>query len=669
MNLFIKKFLIFISLYFITLYFLIGILIILLIIMYCGYIYKLGQFIYKKRYFEIINDHDQNLLENQKHQSFSKTPTLCYYDNEKKKNKRGSIEIQDILYFYISKEFAYNRGNVFGFELTTPGCVYYFYTNTESERIYWIEAITTISSKLKQNKIDKRINDSIESTNFSPKSPQLSIKNDDDEGDNQNGEKIEQINNIEIKKELNNHDNHIHNNKETINEIFNLIDNLNNKKVKLLNYKNKLNIEIINKLNIQNSHLNHLNEINKLKNQIIEIQFKINSTIHPLLKSELKSIKIFLNGSINNSFINTTISNDESKLIEIVNQYETINENKNNNEEVEIKENIKFTKDQLIIKKNILKEEINQTNNNITSSFTNFNILCNKISQYNTNNKIINTINNYDENMECNEIKKCNILEVLFKEGNINQLEEFERIKEETKEIVNDIDKKIIIIENKIKTIKDSVINSSENQQSNELQILINEIKDYRESTMNHYNYYINFIKQVLLLKNQCKCLKLQPKSITSNEKHNISQLDLMVETLIKKHNNFNIKNNNNNNYNNGRCYSVGSERSSTESIRSTLTSSLSNLSVSSPSSSSSSSSSPITPTLNPSGKWVLPSNFKKISTGLYQFGTKRINASIRDSDGNLVVRVGGGYLLFVDFVYKYGERESLKLKSLQKTI
>ncbi|KAM9990416.1 hypothetical protein ACTFIY_006466 [Dictyostelium cf. discoideum] len=618
--------------------------------MYCGYIYKLGQFLYKKRYFEIIYDHDQILLENQ--QPHSSSPKLCYFDNENKKLKRGSIEIQDILYFNISKEYSYNHGNVFGFELT------------KSERIYWIEAITTISSKLKQNKIDNRINDNLESTNFLPQSPQVSIKNDHNENENDENFKI---NNKYNKNENKNNDQQINNEyfKETMYEIFNLIDNFNNRKIKLINYQNLFNNQIICNNNNNHPNENNLNQINIFKNQILETQFKIHAIICPLIKSELNSIKLFLKGSLDsNNFNNSFLIDNENKLLEILNE--------NNNNEVEICEKIKISREQLIFKTNLLKEEINLSNNNYNnSSISNLNILFKKISKLNSNNnnsnnnnsKInSNNINNryyIDDNQnECNEIKKCDILELFFNDSILNKMEEFNIIKEGLNEKIKKMDKKIINIENDINLYKNSNI-SSENQEPSELLVLLNELIDYNELSINHFNHYLNFIKQVLLLKSQCKNIKLQQISITPKQNNNISQLDLLVESLIKKHNNNNNNNNNTttNNNNNGRCYSVGYDRSLKESIRST--SSLSNLSVSSLNTA---------PILNPSGKWVLPSNFKKISTGLYQFGSKRINASICDSDGNLIVRVGGGYLLFVDFVYKYGERESLKLKSQLKS-
>jgi len=56
----------------------------------------------------------------------------------------------------------------------------------------------------------------------------------------------------------------------------------------------------------------------------------------------------------------------------------------------------------------------------------------------------------------------------------------------------------------------------------------------------------------------------------------------------------------------------------------------------------------------------IIPSNFHRISEGVYQFGTRKIHAAILS--GSLVVRVGGGYMKFVDFVKKYGKFESIKI-------
>ena len=60
----------------------------------------------------------------------------------------------------------------------------------------------------------------------------------------------------------------------------------------------------------------------------------------------------------------------------------------------------------------------------------------------------------------------------------------------------------------------------------------------------------------------------------------------------------------------------------------------------------------------------VIPPNFMRISEGVYQFGTRKIHATILA--GSLVVRVGGGYMKFVEFVKKYGKFESIKIVKAQ---
>jgi hypothetical protein len=61
----------------------------------------------------------------------------------------------------------------------------------------------------------------------------------------------------------------------------------------------------------------------------------------------------------------------------------------------------------------------------------------------------------------------------------------------------------------------------------------------------------------------------------------------------------------------------------------------------------------------------VIPSNFMRLSEGVYQFGTRKIHAVIMS--GNLVVRVGGGYMKFVEFVKKYGKFESIKIIKMKE--
>jgi len=55
-----------------------------------------------------------------------------------------------------------------------------------------------------------------------------------------------------------------------------------------------------------------------------------------------------------------------------------------------------------------------------------------------------------------------------------------------------------------------------------------------------------------------------------------------------------------------------------------------------------------------------IPGNFGRISEGFYQFGTRKIRAQILS--GSLVVRVGGGFMTFLEFVQKYGRLESVKV-------
>mmetsp|Transcript_6535 Transcript_6535/g.18509 ORF Transcript_6535/g.18509 Transcript_6535/m.18509 type:complete len:1170 (-) Transcript_6535:276-3785(-) len=61
----------------------------------------------------------------------------------------------------------------------------------------------------------------------------------------------------------------------------------------------------------------------------------------------------------------------------------------------------------------------------------------------------------------------------------------------------------------------------------------------------------------------------------------------------------------------------------------------------------------------------VIPSNFKRLSEGIYQFGTRKIHATILA--GSLVVRVGGGYMAFTEFVKKYGKFEQVKIIKAQQ--
>jgi len=55
-----------------------------------------------------------------------------------------------------------------------------------------------------------------------------------------------------------------------------------------------------------------------------------------------------------------------------------------------------------------------------------------------------------------------------------------------------------------------------------------------------------------------------------------------------------------------------------------------------------------------------VPSNFRHISGDMYQFGSRRIQ--ILEQNGQVVVRVGGGFSDFIDFLYRFGEGEAKKL-------
>jgi hypothetical protein len=59
-----------------------------------------------------------------------------------------------------------------------------------------------------------------------------------------------------------------------------------------------------------------------------------------------------------------------------------------------------------------------------------------------------------------------------------------------------------------------------------------------------------------------------------------------------------------------------------------------------------------------------IPPNFKRLDEGNYQFGTKKIRAQILHA--GLVVRVGGGFMSFAQFVEKYGKSEFTKIIKLQ---
>jgi chromosome segregation ATPase len=53
-----------------------------------------------------------------------------------------------------------------------------------------------------------------------------------------------------------------------------------------------------------------------------------------------------------------------------------------------------------------------------------------------------------------------------------------------------------------------------------------------------------------------------------------------------------------------------------------------------------------------------IPPNFKRISAGKYQFGTRQLSVLAQRGGGGLVVRVGGGHMDFREFLAKYGKVE-----------
>ena len=87
----------------------------------------------------------------------------------------------------------------------------------------------------------------------------------------------------------------------------------------------------------------------------------------------------------------------------------------------------------------------------------------------------------------------------------------------------------------------------------------------------------------------------------------------------------------------------------------------------------------PVKPTYKPAkgdeldallGNWVnthgIPVPIKRISNGYYMFGTKKIYAKV--INGNLVIRVGGGYMGIEEFMFYYGAQELNKMLAYQGT-
>ncbi|KYQ93125.1 villin [Tieghemostelium lacteum] len=103
-----------------------------------GYIFKLGQKglmkFYKKRWFVVPENQD----------------TIFYYESKLDMKLYGQINIKDILHVCASKNESFNKGSTWGFEMTTPGRVYYLYASTEHDRIYWIEGVTARMNQIKK---------------------------------------------------------------------------------------------------------------------------------------------------------------------------------------------------------------------------------------------------------------------------------------------------------------------------------------------------------------------------------------------------------------------------------------------------------------------------------------------------------------------------------------
>ncbi|KAL6075443.1 A-kinase anchor protein 17A [Balamuthia mandrillaris] len=61
----------------------------------------------------------------------------------------------------------------------------------------------------------------------------------------------------------------------------------------------------------------------------------------------------------------------------------------------------------------------------------------------------------------------------------------------------------------------------------------------------------------------------------------------------------------------------------------------------------------------------AIPPNFERLSTGSYQFGAKKIRVELQGGTNRLMVRVGGGWMSFLDFVKKHGEMECKKIQAI----
>lgn len=64
---------------------------------------------------------------------------------------------------------------------------------------------------------------------------------------------------------------------------------------------------------------------------------------------------------------------------------------------------------------------------------------------------------------------------------------------------------------------------------------------------------------------------------------------------------------------------------------------------------------------MHPELEKIIPKNLGKLNDeGMYQFGTRQIHMKL-NSDHEVVVRVGGGYVPFSTFAKKYGRVEVIK--------
>ena len=58
------------------------------------------------------------------------------------------------------------------------------------------------------------------------------------------------------------------------------------------------------------------------------------------------------------------------------------------------------------------------------------------------------------------------------------------------------------------------------------------------------------------------------------------------------------------------------------------------------------------------------PVPITRLANGKYSFGTKEVQAKIMN--GNLVMRVGGGYMSIEEFMRKYGSKELIRMQTIR---